>query len=133
MPEIRERWHAIVDRLIERYPIFDDWGMFGYTNGPNKPWGDILCEIDVGIWEPYLDDETWGAWVEAKRDIARASIDVGGSISAAHGSSRAGEVDLVPLEMGGAYDVMRKIKRALDPNNIMNPGKYMLDSAYEDD
>jgi glycolate oxidase len=133
VPEIRERWHAIVERLIERYPIFDDWGMFGYTNGPNKPWGDVLCEVDVGIWEEHLDDETWGAWVAAKREIARASLDVGGSISAAHGSSRAGEVDLVPLELGGAYDVMRTIKRALDPNNIMNPGKYGLDSAYEED
>ena len=29
-----------------------------------------LCEIDVGIWEQELDDETWGAWVDAKRDIA---------------------------------------------------------------
>ncbi len=133
VPEIRERWHAIVDRLVERHPVFDDWGMFGYTNGPNKPWGDVLCEIDVGIWEQELDDETWGAWVDAKRDIARASLEVGGSISAAHGSARAGEVDLVPLELGGGYDVMQKIKRLLDPNNIMNPGKYGLDSAYEDE
>lgn len=133
VPEIRERWHRIVDDLIERHPIFDDWGMFGYTNGPFKPWGDCLCEIDVGIWEARLDDETWAAWVDAKREIARASLEVGGSISAAHGSSRAGEVDLVPLELGGAYDVMKTIKRTLDPNNIMNPGKYLLDSAYEED
>ena len=133
VPEIRERWHAIVDRLVERHPVFDDWGMFGYTNGPNKPWGDVLCEIDVGIWEQELDDETWGAWVDAKRDIARASLEVGGSISAAHGSARAGEVDLVPLELGGGYDVMQKIKRLLDPNNVMNPGKYGLDSAYGDE
>lgn len=132
VPEVSRRWHEIIARLIERYPVFDDWGMFSYTNGPYKPWGDLLCEVDVGIWEQQLDDELWAAWVDTKREIARVSIDVGGSISAAHGSSREGEVDLVPLEMGGAYDVMRRIKRTLDPNNIMNPGKYHLDTAYED-
>ena len=34
-------------------------------------------------------------------------------------------------EMGGGFDVMKKIKRVLDPYNIMNPGKYLLDQAYE--
>ena len=27
---------------------------------------------------------------------------------------------------------MKSIKRALDPNNVMNPGKYLLDQAYEE-
>ncbi len=132
LPKVREKWHALVSALIERHPIFDDWGMFAYTNGAYKPWGDYLTEIDVGIWEQELDDESWAAWVNCKRDIAAVALEHGGSISACHGSCRAGEVDLVPDELGGGFEVMKKIKKALDPNNIMNPGKYLLDSAYED-
>ena len=34
--------------------------------------------------------------------------------------------------MGSSWEVVKRIKRALDPNNIMNPGKQSLDEAYED-
>ena len=40
LPQVREEWHAIVDRYIREYGIFDDWGMFAYTSGPYKPWAD---------------------------------------------------------------------------------------------
>lgn len=130
LPEVRERWHAIADSLCERFDAFDDWGMFAYTNGAFRPGGDYLTEIDIGIWESKWDDEMWAAWVDAKREIARVAIEAGGSISACHGSCRAGEVDLVPLELGGGFEVMKTVKRALDPNNVMNPGKYLLDEAY---
>jgi glycolate oxidase len=72
-------------------------------------------------------------WVRAKRDIAAVAVEHGGSISACHGACREGEVDLVPDELGGAYDVMLALKRTLDPNNVMNPGKYGLDGAFEED
>jgi glycolate oxidase len=132
LPVVREKWHAIAAGLRERFDMFDDWGMFAYTNGAFKPWGDYLTEIDIGIWEMKWDEESWAAWVDAKRELARVSIEHGGSISACHGSCREGEVDLVPLELGGGFEVMKTIKRALDPGNIMNPGKYLLDQAYEE-
>ena len=132
LPAVREKWHAIAAGLSERFDMFDDWGMFAYTNGAFKSWGDYLTEIDIGIWEMKWDEESWAAWVDAKREIARIAIEHGGSISACHGSCREGEVDLVPLELGGGFDVMKKIKRTLDPNNVMNPGKYLLDQAYEE-
>jgi glycolate oxidase len=131
LPQVRAEWHQIVARYRERYGIFDDWGMFAYTNGAYKPWGDYLVEIDVGIWEQRLDDESWQAWVDCKREITEVTLKYGGSISACHGASREGDVEYVPTELGGAFDVMKQIKRTLDPNNVMNPGKYLLDQAYE--
>ena len=106
----------------------DDWGMFAYTNSVTG--ADYLTEIDVGIWEQHLDDAAWELWVKAKRDLAAVSLSYGGSISACHGSCREGEVDLVPQELGRGFQVMLDVKRTLDPNNIMNPGKYLLDGAY---
>jgi glycolate oxidase len=136
IPQVRDEWHAIVDRLHARSDafadMFDNWGMFAYTNGAFRPGSDFLCEIDVGIDEQRWDDDTWAAWVDAKRDIAAVSVAHGGSISACHGACRAGEVDLVPVELGGGFEVMKSVKRVLDPNNIMNPGKYLLDQAYEE-
>jgi len=133
LPRVMDEWHAIVDRYMERYEIFDDWGMFFYTNGPHKPWADYLVELDVGLWEQKFDDKSWAGWVDCKREIAEVTLKYGGSITACHGATREGDVELVPLEMGGGYEVMQKIKRALDPNNVMNPGKYLLDQAYESD
>jgi glycolate oxidase len=131
LPQVREEWHAIVDRYRREYGIFDDWGMFAYTNGPFKPWADYLVEIDVGIWEQRLDDDTWAAWVRCKREISEVTLRYGGSITACHGATREGDAELVPTEMGSAWEVVKRIKRALDPNNVMNPGKQMLDEAYE--
>lgn len=130
---VKEKWHRVVDELVEKYDIFDNWGMFFYSNSPFRGWGDYLVEIDVGIQDQLLDDETWAAWCRAKKEIARIAIEHGGSISACHGATREGEVELVPVELGYGFELMKAIKRWADPNNIMNPGKYLLDSAYEDE
>jgi D-lactate dehydrogenase (cytochrome) len=36
-----------------------------------------------------------------------------------------GKLDYMTAEHGVGWDVMAQIKRALDPDNIMNPGKVV--------
>ncbi|MEM3569468.1 MAG: FAD-binding oxidoreductase [Candidatus Jordarchaeales archaeon] len=59
------------------------------------------------------------------RDALEACLKVGGTISHHHGVGlvRAGWMH---KEHGDAFSVLKAIKRALDPNNIMNPGKLGL-------
>jgi glycolate oxidase len=131
IPNVREEWTAIAQRYIDTYGVFDNWGMYCYTSGAYKAWGDYLAEIDIGIWEQKLDDAMWATWIDFKREIAEVSLKYGGSISNCHGTTRVGDAELVPQEMGGGWNVMTTIKSSLDPNNVMNPGKQMLDQSYE--
>lgn len=130
VPAVLRKWHTIARKYCDQYDIFDDWGAFQYTNGAHKPWADVLVEIDMGLWEDRMDEESWQAFVSLKREIAQVAIDHGGSMSSCHGATRAGDAELVPTEMGASWEVMKTIKRALDPNNVMNPGKQSLDEAY---
>lgn len=135
LPEVQRRWHEIVQRYVKQYDgVFDDWGMFMYSSNPFKAFGDYLTEIDIGVNELAWTDETWAAWLRMKEEISEVVLEVGGSISTCHGGCRPGDVELAMHKelAGGQFDLMKKIKRMLDPNNVMNPGKYLLDEAYED-
>lgn len=61
----------------------------------------------------------------AKRLAARMAdraLRLGGTISGEHGIGM-GKLGHMPAEHGPAWAVMGAIKRALDPHNLMNPGK----------
>ena len=58
--------------------------------------------------------------------MAHRAIAVGGTISGEHGIG-IGKRGLMEAQHGPAWAVMGAIKRTLDPNNIMNPGKMVPD------
>ena len=54
--------------------------------------------------------------------IAERAIRLGGTITGEHGVG-IGKIDYLTKEHGDAVDVMVDLKRAMDPKNILNPGK----------
>jgi D-lactate dehydrogenase (cytochrome) len=50
---------------------------------------------------------------------------LGGSISAEHGIGRLKRDDLARVKDPVALDLMRALKRTLDPKGILNPGKVV--------
>lgn len=60
---------------------------------------------------------------DAVREIFEAVLSMNGSISGEHGIGIS-KAAYLPMEVGSAaLDAMKNIKKALDPNNVMNPGK----------
>ncbi len=79
------------------------------------------------------DEKRWQDYQQISREMADEVLRVGGSVSTAHGLGQRRLNEYVEKELGEAFDIMLKIKKALDPNNIMNPGKMDLDQAYTSD
>jgi glycolate oxidase len=56
-------------------------------------------------------------------EIFSTAINLGGTLSGEHGIGMA-KSKYMEMQFGkSGMDVMKKIKQALDPDNIMNPGK----------
>ena len=64
-------------------------------------------------------------WDRLARIVHDLAIAAGGSISAEHGIGQAKRDDLLLYKPAVEMDVMRAVKRAIDPLGIMNPGKVL--------
>jgi FAD/FMN-containing dehydrogenase len=67
-------------------------------------------------------------WPRLERIVCDIAADMGGSFSAEHGVGQLKRDCLVRYRPASELALMRAIKRAIDPANIMNPGK-ILNSA----
>jgi len=62
---------------------------------------------------------------EAIKEVFQAALDLGGTMSGEHGVGLAKQ-PFIPMELSAdQVGAMRAIKSALDPNNILNPGKIL--------
>jgi len=105
-----------VDAIAEKYaiPIVN----FGHAGDGN---------IHVNI---MVNKKVSGDTLKAEgaiRDVFKAALELGGTMSGEHGVGIA-KAPYIPLEITPeAASYMKAIKHALDPNNILNPGKIFFD------
>jgi len=144
--------HVIARRFMQnrrqrrergRDGVYRDWIHVAFPGSKVLPFRTAAMEIverhgvhlqESGLWlQPELFSMRLGAEDGGNRDaqlaleeavyeLLRLVQKMGGSMEYTHGVG----VKLAPLmaeEHGYGLEVMRRIKRALDPNNIMNPGK----------
>ena len=75
----------------------------------------------IFVLEPGNNAELAAA-AEINERLVRRAQKMGGTCTGEHGVG-IGKIDYLPDEHGAALEVMKTIKRALDPDDIMNPGK----------
>lgn len=68
-------------------------------------------------------------WDRFDRIVADIATGLGGSFSAEHGIGRLKRIDMTRYKSDVEIDLMRTLKRALDPKNIMNPGKVVTSES----
>ena len=75
----------------------------------------------VGMAKP----EFLARWDAIVRGVHEIVVEMGGSISAEHGIGQLKRAELARVKGEVAIDLMRRIKSALDPAGILNPGKVL--------
>jgi glycolate oxidase len=76
--------------------------------------------------------DDWNRLKPAAEELVKTCMEMKGTLSAEHGTglTRAPHIE---MQLGPAMEVMRKIKQALDPDNILNPGKMALEKGAKPD
>ncbi|MCB1513852.1 MAG: FAD-binding oxidoreductase [Hyphomicrobiaceae bacterium] len=114
MPEFIRRADRIVAQLCPgARPV--PFGHFGDGN------------VHYNVSQPVgMDKAAYLArWEEIAAAVHGLVVEMDGSISAEHGIGRMKREELVHVKSAVEIDLMRTLKRGLDPNGILNPGKVI--------
>ncbi len=84
---------------------------------------------DGNLHPTFLTDERDGDEMHrvesAMREIFAKALELGGTITGEHGVGLAKKAFLKGQLGDGSYALLRQVKRALDPDNLLNPGKIL--------
>ncbi|MFN4283937.1 MAG: FAD-binding oxidoreductase [Alphaproteobacteria bacterium] len=114
-----------ISRIVELIETgarrLQDW-MPGARPFPFGHIGDGNIHFNVSQ-PPGMDKAAFIArWDEANRIVHDLTVELNGSFSAEHGIGRLKREELARYRSPVELDLMRRVKAALDPDNVMNPG-----------
>ncbi|MDD5158017.1 FAD-linked oxidase C-terminal domain-containing protein [Sulfurimonas sp.] len=111
LPELLERFYAIADKYNIKIPCF------GHTGDGN---------VHTNVMVDGKDPEQVKIAYLAIEEVFQATIDLGGTLSGEHGIGLAKAPYMHMAFTDEEMNLFRSIKKAFDPNNILNPSKMGL-------
>ena len=108
---------ALLDSVTEAQEAGIPYFMVGHVGDGNFHMGYLI--------DPNIPAERETA-ERLNHQLVERALKLGGTCTGEHGVGLHKQVFLVAETGSGAVDMMRAIKRALDPLNIMNPGKIFV-------
>jgi glycolate oxidase len=81
--------------------------------------------LHLALFIDVLNKDDWDRLNKVADMVHRTAIELGGTVSSEHGIGAA-RAEYMKTQWGPAFEVMRAIKKALDPKDILNPGKLGL-------
>ncbi len=111
LPELLEKFYAIADKYNVKIPCF------GHTGD-----GNVHTNVMVDAKDP---EQVKIAYL-AIEEVFQATIDLGGTLSGEHGIGLAKAPYMHMAFTDEEMNLFKSIKKAFDPNNILNPAKMGL-------
>jgi len=111
LPELLERFYAIADKYNVNIPCF------GHTGDGN---------VHTNVMVDGSDPEQVKIAYKAIEEVFQATVDLGGTLSGEHGIGLAKAPYMKMAFSDAEMELFKSIKKAFDPNNILNPAKMGL-------